>query len=77
MISVKTRVIKRYGNRKLYCTDSGRYVTLAELALSIKKGDDISVKDHQTGKDLTNNTLKSLIAVLDVDTQTLIDLIKR
>ena len=57
----KTKVIKRYQNRKLYDTDKSCYVTLDDLAEMIRKGEDIVVIDNRTEKDITSNTLTQLI----------------
>lgn len=54
-------LIKRYSNRKLYDTDSKRYVTLEEVAEFIRKGEDVKVVDHATGDDLTSVTLFQVI----------------
>ncbi len=54
-------VIKRYSNRKLYDTESKRYVTLEDLADFIRKGEDVRVVDHNTGDDLTSVTLLQVI----------------
>lgn len=54
-------VIKRYSNRKLYDTESKRYVTLEDLADFIRQGEDVHVVDHVTGEDLTSVTLLQVI----------------
>ena len=54
-------VIKRYSNRKLYDTESRRYVTLDELGEFIRRGEDVRVVDHTTGEDLTSVTLMQVI----------------
>jgi len=54
-------VIKRYSNRKLYDTESKRYVTLEDVAEFIRQGDDVRVVDHVTGEDLTSATLLQVI----------------
>jgi len=54
-------VIKRYPNRKLYDTESKRYVTLENIAQMIQQGADILVLDHESGDDLTNLTLSQII----------------
>ncbi len=54
-------IIKRYANRKLYDTDSKRYVTLEDLASFIREGEDVRVVDHVTGEDLTSITLLQVI----------------
>lgn len=54
-------LIKRYSNRKLYDTDSKRYVTLEDVAEAIRRGEDVKVVDHSTGEDLTSITLMQVI----------------
>jgi polyhydroxyalkanoate synthesis repressor PhaR len=54
-------VIKRYSNRKLYDSESKRYVTLEDLADFVRKGEDVRVVDHVTGEDLTSVTLLQVI----------------
>jgi polyhydroxyalkanoate synthesis repressor PhaR len=54
-------VIKRYSNRKLYDTESKRYVTLEDLGDFIRQGEDVRVVDHVTGEDLTSVTLMQVI----------------
>lgn len=53
--------IKRYANRKLYDTETKRYVTLDDLAAFIRQGEDVRVVDHATGEDLTSQTLFQII----------------
>jgi polyhydroxyalkanoate synthesis repressor PhaR len=55
------RVIRRYGNRKLYDTEARRYVTLEELAGLVAAGTDVAVLDQKTGEDLTNPTLVQVL----------------
>lgn len=57
----KTKIIKRYQNRKLYDTESSRYVTLDDIALMIKNGEDVKVVDNKTKDDLTGVTLTQII----------------
>lgn len=54
-------LIKRYANRKLYDTESRSYVTLEDLAESVRRGDDVRVVDHVTGEDLTAVTLGQIL----------------
>jgi polyhydroxyalkanoate synthesis repressor PhaR len=51
------RIIRRYGNRKLYDPASRRYVTLAELSRLVARGHEVRVLDQKDGADLTNLTL--------------------
>jgi len=54
-------LIKRYSNRKLYDTQSRRYITLAEIGELIRQGQDIQVIDHSSGTDLTEIILLQII----------------
>lgn len=56
-----TRLIRKYGNRRLYDTASKRYVNLDEIAGMVREGDDIQVVDVKTGEDLTRTTLTQII----------------
>lgn len=55
------KVIKRYGNRKLYDTGQSRYVTLEEISQMIRRGEDIRVVDNRTQEDLTAITLTQIM----------------
>ena len=57
----KTRIIKRYTNRKLYDTEESRYVTLEEIAGLVKAGEEVQIIDNRTGKDLTEVTLAQIL----------------
>ena len=54
-------IIKRYPNRKLYNTDSKKYVTLDQLAKIIRTGEEIQILDHSNGEDITAVTLSQVI----------------
>ena len=54
-------VIKKYPNRRLYDTSSGRYVNLDDVAILIRQGTDVQVVDARTGEDLTRVTLTQII----------------
>ena len=55
------RLIKRYGNRKLYDTLESRYITLEEIARLVRGGADVKVIDNVTGADLTAITFAQII----------------
>jgi polyhydroxyalkanoate synthesis repressor PhaR len=55
------RIIKRYSNRKLYDTQSSKYVTLEEIAHMIKAGEELAIIDNRTKDDLTAVTLTQII----------------
>ncbi|MEM8556845.1 MAG: polyhydroxyalkanoate synthesis regulator DNA-binding domain-containing protein [Bacteroidota bacterium] len=57
-----TRLIKRYGSRKLYDTAESRYIALDEIARLIRDGEEIRVEDSKTGEDVTATVLTQLIA---------------
>ena len=50
------RIVKRYGNRRLYDTRASRYINLDEL-LDLVGAEDVSVLDAASGEDLTERTL--------------------
>jgi polyhydroxyalkanoate synthesis repressor PhaR len=56
-----SRVIKRYGNRKLYDTHESRYVTLDDIAAYVKAGEELRVVDNDSGDDLTAVTFAQII----------------
>ncbi len=55
------RLIKRYGNRKLYDTLESRYITLEEIARLVRGGSDVKVIDNENGGDLTTITFAQII----------------
>jgi polyhydroxyalkanoate synthesis repressor PhaR len=55
------RLIKRYGNRKLYDTLDSRYITLEEIARLVRGGNDVKVIDNENGDDLTTITFAQII----------------
>jgi polyhydroxyalkanoate synthesis repressor PhaR len=56
-----TRLIKRYGNRKLYDTHASRYVTLDGIADLVRRGEDLRIVDNDSGEDLTAVTFAQII----------------
>ena len=54
-------VVKKYGNRRLYDTDTSRYITQEELTERIRSGLEVKVVDAKTGADLTQATLTQII----------------
>jgi polyhydroxyalkanoate synthesis repressor PhaR len=53
--------IKKYANRRLYNTGTSTYVTLEDLAVMVKKGEDFVVEDAKTGEDITRSVLAQII----------------
>lgn len=54
-------LIRKYPNRRLYDTSSGRYVNLDDVALLIRSGAEVQVVDARTGEDLTRVVLTQII----------------
>ena len=55
------RVIKRYGNRKLYDTERSAYVVLSDIARMIRNQENFRVVDNKTNSDITSTTLMQII----------------
>jgi polyhydroxyalkanoate synthesis repressor PhaR len=53
--------IKKYANRRLYNTGTSTYVTLEDLAVMVKNGEDFVVFDAKTGEDITRSVLAQII----------------
>jgi polyhydroxyalkanoate synthesis repressor PhaR len=54
-------VIKRYRNRKLYNTETKRYITLDQISDLIQEHKDVKVVDNGTGEDITAATMSQII----------------
>ena len=59
--SAKAKVIKRYGNRKLYDTQQSSYVVLKDIAKMIRNEEEVRVIDNETKDDITSATLTQII----------------
>lgn len=57
-----TRLIKRYGSRKLYDTTESRYVSLDEVATFVRQGEQVRVVENKTGDDVTTAVLTQIIS---------------
>jgi polyhydroxyalkanoate synthesis repressor PhaR len=55
------RLVKRYGSRKLYDTEESRYVSLGEIAVFIRRGQEVRVLDNASSDDVTGQTLSQVI----------------
>ncbi len=55
------RLIKRYGNRKMYDTQTSRYVTLDNIGELVRGGDEVRIIDNDSGEDLTAVTFAQII----------------
>lgn len=54
-------VIKRYGNRRLYNTETKTYVNYSDLAKIVRDGNDVKVVDSTSGEDVTKAVLIQVI----------------
>ena len=54
-------VIKRYGNRRLYNTETKSYVNYGDLAKIVRDGNDVQVIDSTSGEDVTKAVLIQVI----------------
>jgi polyhydroxyalkanoate synthesis repressor PhaR len=54
-------LIKKYANRKLYDTQTSRYITLEGIADLVRDGHSIQVVDRDTGQDLTQVVLSQIV----------------
>jgi polyhydroxyalkanoate synthesis repressor PhaR len=54
-------LIKRYANRKLYNTESSRYITLKGIAKLLEDGEEVRVMDNETGEDITQVALSQIL----------------
>lgn len=58
-------LVKRYANRKLYNTQTSRYITLKGIADLLDQDEEVRVIDNETGEDITSITLSQIL----VDTE--------
>ncbi len=54
-------LIKRYANRKLYNTETSRYITLKGIAKLLDEGESVQVVDKETGEDITQVALSQIL----------------
>src|SRR3972149_2098846 len=57
----RTRLIKKYPNRRLYDTKTSSYITLADVKQMVLKQEDFHVIDAKSGDDLTRPILLQII----------------
>lgn len=58
----KTRIIKKYPNRRLYDTDISSYITMEDVRQLVVDGEAFEVRDAKSGEDLTRSVLLQIIA---------------
>lgn len=60
-MAAQKHLIKKYANRKLYDTQTSRYITLEGISRLVRQGHDIQVVDRDTGRDLTPLILSQIV----------------
>ena len=60
-MAAQKHVIKKYANRKLYDTQTSRYITLEGISNLVRDGVEIEVVERDTGRDLTSLVLSQLV----------------
>jgi len=60
-MSAQRHLIKKYANRKLYDTQTSKYITLEGIAELVRDGHEIQVVDRDTGQDLTQVILSQIV----------------
>ena len=58
---MERHLIKKYANRKLYDTNTSRYITLEGISELLKQGNEIEVLDRESGRDLTPLILSQIV----------------
>ncbi len=61
MLTIATRVILKYGNRRLYDTTTHRHITLKDLRELVLRDVSFVIRNKSSGADLTRATLLSLL----------------
>lgn len=65
-------IIKKYANRRLYNTQSSKYITLDFLADLTRKELEFQVVDAKSGEDITHNILTQIIMEEEASGQTML-----
>ncbi|MFC4728885.1 polyhydroxyalkanoate synthesis repressor PhaR [Coralloluteibacterium thermophilus] len=68
-MATKTRIIKKYPNRRLYDTEISSYITLEDVRQLIVDNEEFEVRDARSGEDLTRPVLLQIIAEHEQDGQ--------
>jgi polyhydroxyalkanoate synthesis repressor PhaR len=63
-------LIKRYANRKLYNTETSRYITLKGIADLLENNQEVKVIENESGEDITSVTLSQILVDTERDGRT-------
>jgi len=58
---VEEIIIKKYENRRLYCVNTAKYVSITDIRDMIAEGKNIKVVEKATGKDITKYVLMQVL----------------
>src|SRR5690625_623925 len=64
-----TRTIRKYPNRRLYDTEAGKFIKLADIRALIVAGHDVRVEDKSSGEDITRSLLLQVISEAEAEGQ--------
>lgn len=67
----------KYKNRKIYNTEISRYVSLDDIILMIRNGENVTVKCKESGNDITLDILKQVLPRCDFSLKETVNLIKK
>ncbi len=66
-LSIKSRLIKKYKNRRLYDIEMSQYITINELQRYVIEGILFQVIDSESNKDITNITLLQIFVEMEAN----------
>lgn len=69
----KTRLIKKYANRRLYDTETSSHITVDGIRDLVVDGYDVKIVDDQTGDDISRSILLQIIADREQSGQPILD----
>lgn len=61
------RTIRKYPNRRLYDTETGRFIKLVDLRGLVASGEEVRVEDKNSGEDITRGLLLQVISEAEAD----------
>jgi polyhydroxyalkanoate synthesis repressor PhaR len=76
-VSAQRHLIKKYANRKLYDTQTSKYITLEGIAELVRDGHEIHVVDRDTGQDLTQVILSQIVLFAEKRGPALLDYVRK
>jgi hypothetical protein len=80
VVAIKSEVtdVVRYENKRFYCAEERRYVSLCEMGHWVQRDKKFRVLSHRTGNELTGAVILRISAqFVRLDTQSTIEIIKR